>query len=186
MKFVEQKIFFAPVYDPLDPADIPLIERAHDDTREYAAPYQKYADAIRRFFRRQAPFGESIDDLTQETFARVLEDLPRFSVTRFSYLSYLTLIASDVLSERAAPVQDPVSESDPLLSDEEEEGEESLPGPPPEPLEREEEVPPPEEEEEFEEEELMEEEPLREETESGGRERTMEEEGYGKEPEEPL
>ena len=82
-----------------DAPDRELIERAQADPREFAALYQKYALKVYNYFFFRVPekAKETAEDLTQETFLRAFEDLPRFERRGFSYLTYLLTIAHNIL-----------------------------------------------------------------------------------------
>jgi len=78
--------------------DAALVAEAKEDPRRFEALYNKYAQKVYNFFfHRLKGHQEIAEDLTQETFLKAFEHLPRFRTRGYSYLTYLLTIARNLL-----------------------------------------------------------------------------------------
>lgn len=78
--------------------DAQLIKNAKKDKEQFEALYTKYIDKIYNYFWYRVGHDQDVaEDLAQETFVRAYKALPRFKVTKKSYLSYLLTIAHNQL-----------------------------------------------------------------------------------------
>ncbi len=77
--------------------DKTLIARAKKDGREFEALYRKYADEVFNYLWYRLNYNrEAAEDLTQETFVRAFEHLPKFQQRGYSYKTYLLAIAKNL------------------------------------------------------------------------------------------
>jgi len=79
--------------------DNQLIKKAKEEKSAYGEVYRKYTQKIYRYFwYRVGRNKETAEDLTQETFLRAFERLPKFIINKTSsYFSYLITIAHNIL-----------------------------------------------------------------------------------------
>jgi RNA polymerase sigma factor (sigma-70 family) len=78
--------------------DSKLIELAKADSRYFRKIYEKYQAKIFNYFLYRVGMNIPMaEDLTQETFIRAFNALPRFEFRKIQYLSYLLMIAHNLL-----------------------------------------------------------------------------------------
>lgn len=77
--------------------DRELLVAAAGDPDAFAVFYRRHVDGVLRFFFRAVGRGEVAFDLTAETFAAVLVELPRFEPTRAPASAWLYAIAGNRL-----------------------------------------------------------------------------------------
>ena len=81
-----------------NPDDKELVLSAQHDKTQFAALYTKYRTKIfNYFFYRLGHNEELADEMTQETFLKAFKSLSSFVVQEYSYLSYLSRIAHNLL-----------------------------------------------------------------------------------------
>lgn len=78
--------------------DIQLVAKAKENPAEYEKLYTKYSDKVFNYFWYRTGHDKMLsEDLMQETFLRGFQYLDRFQNRGYSYLTYLTTIAHNVL-----------------------------------------------------------------------------------------
>jgi RNA polymerase sigma-70 factor, ECF subfamily len=81
-----------------------LILTAQRDTAAFAALYERYVDQIHAYIYTLTRNRELADDVTAATFAKALEELPRFQWRGVPYSAWLYRVAGNVLArERRRP-----------------------------------------------------------------------------------
>lgn len=79
-------------------SDIDIIRRAKLNPQVFQEIYVKYADKIYNYFWYRTGHQKDVaEDLMQETFIRAFRHLPTFQIRGYSYLTYLTTIAHNIL-----------------------------------------------------------------------------------------
>lgn len=79
-------------------SDIDIIKRAKLNPQVFQEIYIKYADKIYNYFWYRIGHQKDVaEDLMQETFIRAFSHLPKFQIRGYSYLTYLTTIAHNIL-----------------------------------------------------------------------------------------
>ena len=82
----------------MDKDDATLITAAQKDGQKYDALYKKYFKKIYNYFWYRVGHDDDVaEDLAQETFVRAYQALPKYKITKASYLSYLLTIAHNQL-----------------------------------------------------------------------------------------
>lgn len=78
--------------------DAQLVEAAKKDPERFAALYNKYRDRIYNYLLyRVSKDSRVAEELLQETFARAFHGLSQFKTQDYTYLSYLLVIAHNLL-----------------------------------------------------------------------------------------
>lgn len=92
--------------------DTKLIENAKADLQSFELLYKKYADKVFNYFWYRTGHDKSLaEDLMQETFLRAFQNLPKFRVRGYSYLTYLLTIARHLLIDHyRKPVSIPIED----------------------------------------------------------------------------
>jgi RNA polymerase sigma-70 factor, ECF subfamily len=110
--------------EPSGNADLDKLRRAAaGDAEEFLALYRQHSPPIYRFARLMSGSEQVAQDVTQEVFVAVIEDLARFDPSRGSLRSYLYGLARNlVLRQRRAEsrlvgLQDRASPCEPVASD---------------------------------------------------------------------
>jgi RNA polymerase sigma-70 factor, ECF subfamily len=81
-----------------------LILAAQRDTAAFAVLYERYVDQIHAYILTLTKNRELADDVTAATFAKALEELPRFEWRGVPYSAWLYRVAGNVLArERRRP-----------------------------------------------------------------------------------
>jgi RNA polymerase sigma-70 factor, ECF subfamily len=75
-----------------------VIEAAQRDTAAFAVLYERYVDQIHAYIYTLTKNGELADDVTAATFAKALEELPRFQWRGVPYSAWLYRVAGNVLA----------------------------------------------------------------------------------------
>lgn len=92
--------------------DTILVQEAKADTRQYEALYKKYADKVFNYFWYRTGHDRDLsEDLMQETFLRAFQNLSKFKIRGYSYLTYLLTIARHLLIDHyrkpnSLPIED--------------------------------------------------------------------------------
>ena len=78
--------------------DKKLIKNAQKNKEQFEALYAKYIDKVYNYFWYRVGHDQDVaEDLAQETLVRAYKALPKFKITKKSYLSYLLTIAHNLL-----------------------------------------------------------------------------------------
>ncbi len=78
--------------------DTILVQRAKENSSEFELLYKKYAAKVFNYFWYRTGHDKALsEDLMQETFLRAYENLQKFKIRGYSYLTYLLTIARHLL-----------------------------------------------------------------------------------------
>ncbi len=108
-----------PVPQPPRDDDATLIERAKEATSAFGELYLKYVRGIYRYvFERVGKSAEVAEDITQDIFIRAWRGIGRFADRGYSYGTYLTTIARNLLVNHYRRRRDaaPLDEVEAVLS----------------------------------------------------------------------
>lgn len=92
--------------------DTKLVEIAKQNPEAYEDLYRKYADKIFNYFWYRTGHDKALsEDLMQETFLKAFQNLQKFRIRGYSYLTYLLTIARHLLIDHyrkptSIPVED--------------------------------------------------------------------------------
>lgn len=92
--------------------DKKLIETAKKNPRSFGGLYKKYADKVFNYFWYRTGHNKTLsEDLMQETFLKAFQNLQKFRIREYSYLTYLLTIARHLLIDhyrkpKSVPVED--------------------------------------------------------------------------------
>jgi RNA polymerase sigma-70 factor, ECF subfamily len=97
-----------------------LVERARTDANAFAALYDRYVQRVYRYAYRRLGAHAEAEDLTAQTFQRVLESLPQYQVRGLPFDAWLFRIAHNLVVDRyrlhrpsiSVDALDPASEPD--------------------------------------------------------------------------
>lgn len=91
-----------------------LIEAAKRDRRAFAPLYERYVDQIFAYVLAQTHDRELAEDVTAATFARAIEELPRFEHRGVPYSAWLYRVATNLIHRQGR--RRPTQELGPLLA----------------------------------------------------------------------
>jgi RNA polymerase sigma-70 factor, ECF subfamily len=77
-----------------------LVERARTDANAFAALYDRYVQRVYRYAYRRLGAHAEAEDLTAQTFQRVLESLPQYQVRGLPFDAWLFRIAHNLVVDR--------------------------------------------------------------------------------------
>jgi RNA polymerase sigma-70 factor (ECF subfamily) len=78
--------------------DTKLVEIAKSDPKSFEHLYKKYADKVFNYFWYRTGHDKALsEDLMQETFLKAFQNLQKFRIREYSYLTYLLTIARHLL-----------------------------------------------------------------------------------------
>lgn len=92
--------------------DTKLVEIAKQNPKAYEDLYKKYADKVFNYFWYRTGHDKALsEDLTQETFLKAFQNLQKFRIRGYSYLTYLLTIARHLLIDHyrkptSIPIED--------------------------------------------------------------------------------
>lgn len=82
----------------MDTEDKKLIEISKNNPSNFEEVYKKYADKVFNYFWYRTSHDKDLsEDLMQETFLRAFQNLQKFRIRDYSYLTYLLTIARNIL-----------------------------------------------------------------------------------------
>jgi RNA polymerase sigma-70 factor (ECF subfamily) len=90
----------SPAGDPDLEAERLLVERARTDAAAFAALYDRYVQCVYRYAFRRIGSHADAEDLTAQTFQRVLEALPHYESRGLPFGAWLFRIAHNQLIDR--------------------------------------------------------------------------------------
>lgn len=92
--------------------DTKLVEIAKGDPKSFEDLYKKYADKVFNYFWYRTGHDKALsEDLMQETFLKAFQNLQKFRIRGYSYLTYLLTIARHLLIDhyrkpKSVPIED--------------------------------------------------------------------------------
>lgn len=92
--------------------DTKLVEIAKQNPKAYEDLYKKYADKVFNYFWYRTGHDKALsEDLMQETFLKAFQNLQKFRIRGYSYLTYLLTIARHLLIDHyrkptSIPIED--------------------------------------------------------------------------------
>lgn len=92
--------------------DTKLVEIAKQNPKAYEDLYKKYADKVFNYFWYRTGHDKALaEDLMQETFLKAFQNLSKFRIRGYSYLTYLLTIARHLLIDHyrkptSVPIED--------------------------------------------------------------------------------
>lgn len=92
--------------------DTKLVEIAKQNPKSFEDLYRKYADKVFNYFWYRAGHDKALaEDLMQETFLKAFQNLSKFRIRGYSYLTYLLTIARHLLIDHyrkptSVPIED--------------------------------------------------------------------------------
>ncbi len=92
--------------------DTKLVEMAKANPKSFEHLYRKYADKVFNYFWYRTGHDKALsEDLMQETFFKAFQNLQKFRVRGYSYLTYLLTIARHLLIDhyrrpKSVPIED--------------------------------------------------------------------------------
>jgi len=92
--------------------DTKLVEIAKENPKSFEDLYRKYADKVFNYFWYRTGHDKALsEDLMQETFLKAFQNLKKFRVRGYSYLTYLLTIARHLLIDhyrkpKSIPIED--------------------------------------------------------------------------------
>lgn len=92
--------------------DTKLVEIAKKDPKSFEDLYKKYADNVFNYFWYRTGHDKALsEDLMQETFLKAFQNLSKFRIRGYSYLTYLLTIARHLLIDHyrkpsSVPIED--------------------------------------------------------------------------------
>lgn len=92
--------------------DTKLVEIAKQNPKAYEGLYKKYADKVFNYFWYRTGHDKALaEDLMQETFLKAFQNLSKFRIRGYSYLTYLLTIARHLLIDHyrkptSVPIED--------------------------------------------------------------------------------
>jgi RNA polymerase sigma-70 factor (ECF subfamily) len=92
--------------------DTRLVKIAKNDPKSFEKLYKKYADKVFNYFWYRTGHDKALsEDLMQETFLKAFQNLSKFKIRGYSYITYLLTIARHLLIDHyrkptAVPIQD--------------------------------------------------------------------------------
>lgn len=94
--------------------DTKLVEIAKQNPKSFENLYKKYADKVFNYFWYRTGHDKALsEDLMQETFLRAFQNLSKFRVRGYSYLTYLLTIARHLLIDHyRKPTSIPIEDAD--------------------------------------------------------------------------
>src|SRR5476649_93950 len=78
-----------------------MIEAAQRDRAAFAPLYERYVDQIYAYAHTLTRNRELAEDVTASTFAKAIEDLPRFEWRGVPYSAWLYRVASNLVARQA-------------------------------------------------------------------------------------
>ena len=78
-----------------------MIEAAQRDRAAFAPLYERYVDQIYAYAHTLTRNRETAEDVTASTFARAIEDLPRFEWRGVPYSAWLYRVAANLVARQA-------------------------------------------------------------------------------------
>jgi RNA polymerase sigma-70 factor, ECF subfamily len=83
--------------DPIEVGDADLLQRAASGDRQaFELIYRRYHQAVYRFARAMTGSAEVAEDVTQEVFVALINELPRYDSARAAFTTYLYGIARNL------------------------------------------------------------------------------------------
>lgn len=92
--------------------DTILVQKAKNNREQYEALYKKYASKVFNYFWYRTSHDKALsEDLMQETFLKAFQNLQKFRIRGYSYLTYLLTIARHILIDyyrksKSTPIED--------------------------------------------------------------------------------
>jgi len=92
--------------------DTKLVQLAKQTPHEFEVLYRKYADKVFNYFWYRTGHDKTLsEDLMQETFLKAFQNLSKFRIRGYSYLTYLLTIAKHLLIDHyrkptSVPIED--------------------------------------------------------------------------------
>ena len=92
--------------------DTKLVEIAKGNPKSFEDLYRKYVDKVFNYFWYRTGHDKALsEDLTQETFLKAFQNLQKFRIRGYSYLTYLLTIARHLLIDhhrkpKSVPIED--------------------------------------------------------------------------------
>lgn len=92
--------------------DTKLVEIAKQDPKSFEDLYKKYTDKVFNYFWYRTGHDKALsEDLMQETFLKAFQNLSKFRIRGYSYLTYLLTIARHLLIDHyrkpaSVPIED--------------------------------------------------------------------------------